>query len=1042
MVGLPAARRWLFRLNLIALQIVATTVLAEDELSFEENVRPVLKAYCFDCHDGSEKTAGELDLRLKRFAAKGGDSGPALIPLKPAESLMIVRMKTGEMPPGEKKVPAEQIELIERWIAAGAKTLGDEPEKLAPGIHITPLERAFWAFQPVQAPSTGESKPEDRVRTPIDAFVLSRLRAKGLSFSPDADRRTMYMRAALDLTGLPPTSAELQAFVDDPRPDAYEALLDKLLESPHYGERWARHWLDAAGYADSDGNGTEDTIRPYAYKFRDYVIRSLNADKPLNQFIIEQLAGDELVPLPWVNLTPQQIELLSATGFLRMSVDGTKGAAVPAEAANQVVADTLKIVSTSLLGLTVGCAQCHDHRYDPISQEDYFRFRAIFEPALDPSHWRGPAQRLVSLYTDADRAKAAQIEAEAASLQQAYNAKSRTFLTEALEKELSKFPEGSRGALRDAYNTPADKRTEEQKKMLAANPSVNLNPGNLYQYNQAAADELKKDAEKIAAKRAEKPVEDFVSVLNEVTEVLPATHMFHRGDYRQPQQAVAPGDLTIAAPDGQRFELPAKDATLSTSGRRLAYARHLTSGQHPLLGRVLANRIWMHHFGRGIVDTPGDFGFLGNRPSHPELLDYLALQLPAHGWSLKRIHKLIMLSTVYRQSSQRSSAQEAIDDENRMLGHFPIQRLDAEILRDRMLAASGRLDRTQFGPAVPVSEDFSGQVLPANDSTRRSIYLQARRSKPVSFLTTFDAPVMTVNCERRVASTTSPQSLVLMNSEFVLAQAAAMAQRIRTETQSATASELVTKMALRYRRPSEMWQYGYGPYDEASQRTNFTPLPYWTGSAWQGGAALPDPQLGWVILHAAGGHAGNDPGHCAVRRWTASHRGNVHITGKLQHSADAGDGVRGRLVSSRSGLLGTWQTHKSEATTDVAKIAVEPGDYIDFILDCNNDVTSDSFVWQVELRVTDDSGLVLSAAHSSAEFHGPEAPSLPHLIANAWQMAYVRDATETELQAACDFVVGQIAHLQQAKTAGDHETAALTSLCQQLLSSNEFLYVE
>ena len=836
-------------------------VLAAEEPTFEHDVRPIFRAYCLDCHGGGEKLEGNLDLRLKRFVAKGGDSGSAIDLAHPDGSLLVKRLKAGEMPPTEKKVRPEQIAAIERWIAGGAKVQRDEPETLSPGIDISSVERAYWFFQPLTTPQLPPHQPENRVRTPIDAFLLARLREKGLSFSPDADKRTLLVRASIDLTGLPPTQEELDHFLADTSEAAYEAALDRLLQSPQYGERWGRHWLDVAGYADSDGDGTQDSVRPYAHKYRDYVIRALNADKPLDQFIIEQLAGDELVPQPWNNLTADQIEKLVATGFLRTAMDATQGTADEHEAANQVVADTLKIVSSSLLGLSVGCAQCHDHRYDPIPQADYFRLRAVFAPALDTTHWRRPSQRLVSLYTDADRVQAAEIDAQAGKLQEALNAKTQGFLAAALEKELEKFPEEQRGKLRDACKTPGDKRTEEQKQLLAANPSVNITAGVLYQYNMAAADELKQDAARIAAKRAEKKVEDFVPVLSEVPGVLPATHVFHRGDYRQPKQEVAPGDLTIAAPEGARKELPAKDPSLATSGRRLAYARHLTSGQHPFVGRVLANRIWLHHFGRGIVDSPGDFGALGSRPSHPELLDWLASELVRRGWSLKRMHKLIMTSTAYRQESRRKSESLDADMENRLLSHFPLQRLDAESLRDRMLLAAGRLDWTQFGPPVPVEEDFVGQVVPAGNSARRSIYLQVRRTKPVSFLTAFDAPVMTVNCDRRVPSTTAPQSLVLMNSEFVLAQAEAMAKRLKDET------------------PTE----------------------------------------------------------------------------------------------------------------------------------------------------SDD---------------GPRSATLPQLVAAAWRLAYCREPTEQELATGRDFVEGQQAALEAAGAAGDHRLVALTSLCQQLLSSNEFLYVD
>jgi hypothetical protein len=517
----------------------------------------------------------------------------------------------------------------------------------------------------------------------------------------------------------------------------------------------------------------------------------------------------------------------------------------------------------------------------------------------------------------------------------------------ALEKELEKHPEDQRGALRDAYNTPADKRSDAQKKLLADNPSVNISPGVLYQYNQPAADELKKDQEKINAKRAEKPVEDFVSVTNEIAGVLPVTHLFYRGDHRQPKQAVASGDLTIAAPEGQRVEIADKDANVPTSGRRLALARHLMSGKHPLVGRVLANRLWLHHFGRGFVETPGDFGMLGTRPTHPELLDWLADEFARPGWSLKEMHRLIMKSTVYRQSSavgQVSDLSESvatdqsqknangqvrnlscdprqIDTENALYWHFPLRRLEAEALRDRMLAASGRLDRTQFGPAVAVEENFVGQVVVKDDQPRRSVYLQVRRTKPVSFLTTFDAPVMTVNCERRVSSTGAVQSLMLMNSEWVLKEAEVFALRVRSQTPADYADELAGPLAVKYPRHNAAWQFGYGAFDDAAKRVMaFVALAHFTGSAWQGGPALPDPAVGWVVLHPAGGHAGNDQQHAAIRRWIAPRTGILSIAGKFKHASENGDGVRGRIVSSRQGLLGEWPVKTSEAETTIPRL--------------------------------------------------------------------------------------------------------------------------
>lgn len=775
------------------------------QVSFEHDVRPVLKAYCFTCHGSEEKLEGNLDLRLKRFIEKGGDSGHGLVTGNPGKSPLLQRMKSGEMPPVGKKVPPEQIALVERWIAAGAPTLRSEPAQLPAGVDITPDERAYWFYQPLRTPATPVVKRPDRVRTPIDAFILKKLREKGLSFAPDADRRTLIRRVASDLTGLPPTPEETEAFLKDASSDAYERMVDHFLASPAYGERWGRHWLDVAGYADSDGNGSDDTPRPYAYKYRDYVIRSMNADKPFNQFIIEQLAGDELVPQPWKNLQPDQIEKLTATGFLRTAVDGTGNDPV---ATNQVVTDTIKIVSSSLLGLTVGCAQCHDHRYDPIPQSDYYRLRAVFEPALDPAHWRGPGQRLLSLYTDAQRAQATMVEAEVQKLQAAFSEKQARFVDAAFEKELEGFPADQRDALRAAVKTPADKRTAEQKLLVANNPKLLISPGVLYQYNQKAADELTADQNRINAKRAERPAEDFISILSEQAGTVPVTHLFYRGDYRAPKQAVLPGDLTIAAPEGARLEIPEKDASLPTTGRRLAWARHLMNGKHPLVGRVLANRVWLNHFGRGLVDTPGDFGNLGVKPTHPELLDYLATAFASgegpgatKPWSLKSLHRQILLSTVYRQASSASPATRKVDSDGSLYSRFPVRRLDAEALRDRILLAAGRLDRTQFGPPVPIVEDNVGQIAAKDDAPRRSIYLQTRRSKPVSFLVSFDAPVMTVNCERRVATNSAPQALMLMNSDFVLTQAGYFAQRLRKEAPEGLERQVARAWEIAYNRP-------------------------------------------------------------------------------------------------------------------------------------------------------------------------------------------------------------------------------------------------
>ncbi|WP_397571458.1 PSD1 and planctomycete cytochrome C domain-containing protein [Schlesneria sp. T3-172] len=1035
----------------VAADSTAAAAPVTEQLVFEKDVRPVLKAYCLDCHGGEAELSGGLDLRLRRFIVAGGESGSALTPGAPSDSLVLQKIVSGEMPPGEKKVPAEKIRIIEQWIAAGAPTFRDEPLKLDPGIGITSEERSYWAFQPLQRPEVPPVKGGDLVRTPIDAFILAKLEEQDLSINPETDRFTLLKRAYFDLIGLPPSLEETKAFLEDESPSAYEAMLERLLASKHYGERWGRHWLDVAGYADSEGDGNTDTVRPYIYKYRDYVIKSLNEDKPLNQFIIEQLAGDELVRPPYQNMSPESISTLVATGFLRMAADPTaSGQGNTDESRNLVMADTIKIVSTSLLGMSVGCAQCHDHRYDPIPQADYFRLRAIFEPALNVKNWVAPRSRVVSLYTDADRAKAAEIDAEANKLQAVYNEKQARMVAEAFEKALEKFPEDQRDALRTAFKTPDDKKTDEQKQLVATNPGLNVNPGVLYQFNNDAAEELKKDMAVIQAKRAEKPVEDFISVLTEPAGELPVTHVFHRGDYRQPTTPVKPGDLTIAAPDGERFEIAEKAESLPSSGRRLAWAQHLVNGKHPLVGRVLANRIWLHHFGRGIVDTPGEFGILGSRPTHPELLDWLADELVRQGWSLKRMHKLIMMSSVYRQSSRRLDQRAAnLDSDGSLYSRYSVRRLEAEIVRDRMLATCGRIDTTQFGPSVEVMEDFAGQVHVKDDSPRRSVYIQARRSKPVSLLTAFDAPVMSINCERRTNSTVALQSLMLMNGDFTLKQAEHLAKRLRTESSVDLDRELTARFETQFPSRSAAWQYGIGAVDVPAQEgagalasVRFQPLSHWTGQQWQAGPVFPDPVAGYALIHTAGGHPGDDTQRAVIRRWIAPQSGIVSLGGALRHHSDAGDGVRARVVSNQRGLVGTWTAKTNSVETNVPKIEVQQGEILDFVTDCIETVTSDSFEWGVKLQLTDAAGAELGRWDSAADFHGPITTSIPQQIACAWRLAYCRPITPEELEMSCQFMEQQLQTLRASSAAGDHESIALSSLCQQILSSNEFLYID
>jgi mono/diheme cytochrome c family protein len=789
-----------FRLSVVLLVALlnADGFAAEKSPHYETEIRPILKAHCTHCHGEEPKPGGGVDLRLRRFMdGKTKDGSPILLPGKPEESELLRVIHEGEMPKKGKKLSSEEIVLLEQWVKDGAKIGASEPESLPPGPYITEQERKFWSFQPVTLHPVPKFADAPAL-APIDAFVRQFLQKQQMDFAPEADRATLIRRVSLDLTGLPPSPEEVAAFVADKREQAYVELVDRLLASSSYGERWARHWLDVAGYSDTNGYADVDSVRPNAWRYRDYVIRAFNSDKPWDRFIQEQLAGDELLATAHGKIgdlvhDPEKFDALAATAFLRLAPDGT-GDAVPDMniARNQNIADTMRIVSTALTGLTVACAQCHDHRYDPITQADYYRLRAVFDPALDWHKWRTPAQRQVSLYTQAERDRAAEIEKQALEIDAEARKMDRAYLDEIFEKKILELPEGDRESYRLARSLDKAKRSPEQEALLKKYPSaLALYALNLY---DPKLDKIVQDKRAEAAKlRATKPAEGMLMVLTEVAGEVPSSHLHHRGDHEQLREEVTPADLAILG--GPELSKPSPE--LPTTGRRLAYARWLTSGRHPLVGRVLMNRIWMHHFGQGIVRSAGDFGKLGELPSHPELLDYLADKFVRSGWSLKAMHREMVTSRTYRQIS---ACAESIskDPENVWLGRFRIRRLDAEAVRDAMLATAGILQPDMFGAPVSIARSNEGRVvagveiLNANgdvtkvDNTapavnRRSIYLQVRRKTPVTVLDTFDLPIMDPNCEVRATSTIAPQALFLMNDEFVVRVAKALGERVRRE---------------------------------------------------------------------------------------------------------------------------------------------------------------------------------------------------------------------------------------------------------------------
>ncbi len=783
---------------LIAALLAATgTASAYSEaLKFETDVRPILKAACFHCHGEEKKKSGGLDVRLVHLMQTGGDSGEAIVPGDPKASLLWQQVASDEMPDGPKKLTADQKQIIRDWITQGAKTIRLEP-KDPDSVRFTEEELGHWAFQPVKEPRVPRPGGFD-IRTPIDAFVAERLAKRGLLFSPRAGRETLIRRITHDLIGLPPTAAEVEAFVGDETPQAWPRLVERLLSSPEFGVRWGRHWLDVAGYAESDGGSGNDTRRPNAWHYRDYVFESFNQNKPIDQFLREQLAGDELIGGKPNTNDPRHVELLTATGFMRMAPDPTQSSNSLADR-NQAAADAVQVIGSSTLGLTVGCAQCHDHKYDPIGIDDYYRFRAIFDPVFPLQKWQQPSARLVDVTSAENRKKAEEIEARAKEMDAAIQEKKTELAKTIQAAKLSDVPEEVREETLKAVLAPAKDRTERQKELLDLYPMVkpvSFIAGFLVEYDNAAYREFEKQKAEVTKVRETKPPKRLVRVATEQPDVVPVSAVLFRGNPNSPGEKVQPGELAVLSQAGKAPALPVNESTRTTTGRRIAYATHLTNGQHPLTARVFVNRIWQHHFGQGIVDTPGDFGLNGESPSHPELLDWLAADFVNHGWDQKRLHRMILLSTVYQQSARRTPELDAVDPENRLLARANLRRLEAEAVRDFILATTGDLNLESGGPSIPVTTNAEGKVVIGltkirdglaagvrgqNEAAyRRSAFIESNRSLPLNMLATFDLPEMKPNCDRRRSTTVATQSLWFLNDDQIIGLTGGLADRLFT----------------------------------------------------------------------------------------------------------------------------------------------------------------------------------------------------------------------------------------------------------------------
>jgi len=810
---------------------------------FKDYIQPLFRQHCYECHSHAGTQAkGGLVLDTPSGWRTGGEHGPAVLSGKPEESpLFRALMPVGSREPApHHRVASEDLAHVRDWIELGAPA---PPSRSA--IADSPSPKNHWSFQPAQRPAIPPLRLTDhplRLASPIDAFVIDKLAQHSAAIRPEADRRTLIRRAYFDLLGLPPTPEEVDAFVADPDPRAFERLVDRLLASPHYGERWGRHWLDVAGFAESS-MFIGDIPRQGFWRYRDYVIRAFNEDKPYDQFIVEQLAGDEL--FNWrdtENFTDEQINLLAATGFLRCTPDATDNQAITQMdkrfAAQQ---SAVEVSMKALTGLTINCVRCHDHKFDPITQEEYYRVSAVFQPAYDPEQWL-PAiwsggwigsLRVIPLLPGEERRQLMEESRKWFAEHKALNEQVRRLEQDYRDRWLKQNraelgDEPARATLLAALETPHGERDEVVEKQLAAEATrLELNGAKLrelfpeYALRHAKAtnriEELKKGTERFK--------DNVIWGLFDTTTNPSPARFLKRGNYETPAHEVSPGVITVL--DGPeraaRFDQPSPGDW--TTGRRLALARWLTHPEHPLVARVMVNRLWQYHFGTGIVATPDDFGARGSPPVSQELLDWLAAEFVEQGWSVKHIHRLVMKSATYRQSTVDSnrprarpslSSSEIIvyededeeedeDDAPAPLAAFNPgpRRLEAGVIRDAMLEVGGRLDKRLFGPSVPTERrgDGSFDIKHGHaDRLRRSVYIHTRRTYVPTFLTLFDEPQMDTNWPRRSTSAIAQQALALMNEPFVAECAHVFAARVTSEAGETFAGRLNRAFSLSYQR--------------------------------------------------------------------------------------------------------------------------------------------------------------------------------------------------------------------------------------------------
>lgn len=754
---------------------------------FKENILPIFDRNCLVCHGGAVQRSG-LDLRTKESVLRGGANGPVIRAGNAPQSLLyqlITHQKEPTMPMGG-KLGGDEIASIAAWINglssvnATAEADNHATPTREPDRPVTQKDRQFWSFVKPVRPAVPRNQATDWQRNDVDAFILQALERQGLKPAPPAEPAALLRRAYFDLIGLPPSPEEVKAFEDDQSPAAFERVVERLLASPHYGERWGRHWLDLARYADS-GGFEFDVDRPHAWRYRDYVIRSFNEDKPYDRFVQEQLAADEL--------QPNSPEALVATGFCRNgpTVDNANNEQTRMDELDDIVSTT----SSVFMGLTVGCARCHDHKYDALPQRDYYRLQAIFLSSQKTERLLGTdhEQAAVKLRNQEIDQQIAPFKEKIAEIERPLR---RRLLDEKVERFMRLSQQAGALAGKDAvkYQKELAAQFERDVKLQPEEIEAGLPPADR-QTRQA----LLKEIELLNRTRPKPPA--AVMAITNIEGKPPQGFLLKRGDYRQKGEAVSPGFLSVLSPEDPSLAAPGDEAS---AGRRLRLAQWLTHPDHPLTARVAANRIWQYHFGQGLVTTASDFGVNGARPTHPELLDWLAVEFMTRGWSVKAMHRLIMTSSAYRQSSRLDAEAAKADPENRLLWRFSPRRIEAETVRDSILAVSGSLNRAMGGPGVyphidrAVIGTGSTNKWPVdveeNSATwRRSVYVFQKRSVMLPLLEVFDCPDSTVSSPARSASTIAPQALALLNNSFVLGQARRFARRVIEEAGSAPADQ-------------------------------------------------------------------------------------------------------------------------------------------------------------------------------------------------------------------------------------------------------------